>query len=111
MKSGETQNSWPAERVGSKALRNRALGPWAGGLGRGEVVVAPATGKMAGPTGLEPATSCVTGRRSNQLNYDPTAFFRTQKRQSNAPRRAGSTLDPLQSRRLVIVAEDFPIVH
>ena len=25
----------------------------------------------AGPTGLEPATSCVTGRRSNQLNYDP----------------------------------------
>ena len=28
---------------------------------------------MAGPTGLEPATSCVTGRRSNQLNYDPTA--------------------------------------
>src|SRR5712671_7202694 len=27
---------------------------------------------MAGSTGLEPATSCVTGRRSNQLNYDPT---------------------------------------
>jgi hypothetical protein len=26
---------------------------------------------LAGPTGLEPATSCVTGRRSNQLNYDP----------------------------------------
>ncbi len=24
---------------------------------------------MAEPTGLEPATSCVTGRRSNQLNY------------------------------------------
>jgi hypothetical protein len=28
--------------------------------------------RMAGPTGLEPATSCVTGRRSNQLNYGPT---------------------------------------
>ncbi len=28
-------------------------------------------GKMAGSTGLEPAASCVTGRRSNQLNYDP----------------------------------------
>ena len=26
----------------------------------------------AGPTGLEPAASCVTGRRSNQLSYDPT---------------------------------------
>jgi len=26
---------------------------------------------MAGSTGLEPATSCVTGRRSNQLNYNP----------------------------------------
>ncbi len=27
---------------------------------------------MAEPTGLEPATSDVTGRRSNQLNYDST---------------------------------------
>ncbi len=26
---------------------------------------------MAGRTGLEPATSDVTGRRSNQLNYRP----------------------------------------
>ena len=26
---------------------------------------------MAGSTGLEPATSGVTGQRSNQLNYDP----------------------------------------
>ena len=25
---------------------------------------------VAEPTGLEPATSDVTGRRSNQLNYD-----------------------------------------
>ncbi len=27
---------------------------------------------LAGSTGLEPAASGVTGRRSNQLNYDPT---------------------------------------
>jgi hypothetical protein len=28
---------------------------------------------MAGTTGLEPATSAVTGQRSNQLSYVPTA--------------------------------------
>ena len=27
---------------------------------------------MAGATGLEPATPCVTGMYSNQLNYAPT---------------------------------------
>ncbi len=27
--------------------------------------------QMAGWTGLEPATFCVTGRRSNQLSYHP----------------------------------------
>jgi hypothetical protein len=27
--------------------------------------------KVAGPTRLELATSCVTGRRSNRLNYGP----------------------------------------
>ncbi len=30
---------------------------------------------MAGPTGLEPATSGVTGRHSNQLNYDPVSVL------------------------------------
>ncbi len=29
---------------------------------------------MAGPTRLELATSGVTGRRSNQLNYDPDNY-------------------------------------
>jgi hypothetical protein len=27
---------------------------------------------LAGTTGLEPAASCVTGMRSNQLNYVPS---------------------------------------
>ena len=31
---------------------------------------------MAGSTGLEPAASGVTGRRSNQLNYDPKRCVR-----------------------------------
>ena len=29
--------------------------------------------RLAGPTGLEPATSGVTGLRSNQLSYDPAS--------------------------------------
>jgi hypothetical protein len=31
---------------------------------------------MAGTTGLEPATSAVTGQRSNQLSYVPSAISR-----------------------------------
>jgi hypothetical protein len=32
---------------------------------------------MAGTTGLEPATSAVTGQRSNQLSYVPGCFDST----------------------------------
>ena len=32
--------------------------------------------ELAEPTGLEPATSDVTGRRSNQLNYDSASQFK-----------------------------------
>ncbi len=35
---------------------------------------------MAGPTRLELATSGVTGRRSNQLNYDPASYEASQPR-------------------------------
>jgi hypothetical protein len=38
-----------------------------------ETFTPPAWG-MAGPTRLELATSCVTGMRSNQLNYDPAPY-------------------------------------
>jgi hypothetical protein len=34
-------------------------------------------GFMAGTTGLEPATSAVTGQRSNQLSYVPTSHSDT----------------------------------
>ena len=33
--------------------------------------------RLAGSTGLEPAASGVTGRRSNQLNYDPNFKLKT----------------------------------
>jgi hypothetical protein len=29
---------------------------------------------MVGPNGLEPSTSSVSGRRSNQLSYGPIAY-------------------------------------
>ncbi len=45
---------------------------------------------LAGVTGLEPATSGVTGRRSNQLSYTPAALCRGG--ESYARREAGSTL-------------------
>jgi hypothetical protein len=34
--------------------------------------------RLAGSTGLEPAASGVTGRRSNQLNYDPNIDWAVQ---------------------------------
>ena len=47
--------------------------------------------KMAGLTGLEPATSCVTGRRSNQLNYNPARIARAKPTQPSKRRRIGAT--------------------
>ena len=34
---------------------------------------------MAGTTGLEPATSAVTGQRSNQLSYVPNSYAAKQR--------------------------------
>ncbi len=40
---------------------------------------------MAGLTGLEPATSGVTGRRCNRLYYSPKGSFETENRQPVGP--------------------------
>lgn len=45
---------------------------------------------MAGVTGLEPATSGVTGRHSNQLSYTPVAA-----NDPSAPRCQGDTIHPV----------------
>ncbi len=42
---------------------------------------------MAGRTGLEPATSGVTGRHSNQLNYRPLELVRGVEIAENPARR------------------------
>jgi hypothetical protein len=44
---------------------------------------------MAGPTRLELATSGVTGRRSNQLNYDPDKYV------SEIPLVGGTGFEPV----------------
>ena len=44
--------------------------------------------KVAGATGLEPATFGVTGRRSNQLNYAP-AWAMTLRRERRSSKEAG----------------------
>ena len=41
---------------------------------------------MAGVTGLEPAASCVTGRRSSQLNYTPDIWWAVRGSNSRHPR-------------------------
>lgn len=48
---------------------------------------------MAGTTGLEPATSDVTGRRSNQLNYVPLGVEYVGHQQDNTGSELGDTGD------------------
>src|SRR5437764_12402662 len=52
---------------------------------------------MAGTTGLEPATSAVTGQRSNQLSYVPRLFFNEPSRWGHY----GRQTEPYQRRALV----------
>ena len=41
--------------------------------------------KMVGPNGLEPSTSSVSGKRSNQLSYGPIAYGVTSQTQTIRP--------------------------
>ena len=50
--------------------------------------------RLAGLTGLEPATSCVTGRRSNQLNYNPAPFAHGEMHAHNAKERGTIATTP-----------------
>ncbi len=51
--------------------------------------------KMAGRTGLEPATPCVTGRYSNQLNYRPLGHLGSVYRRDNFITQASTLSNPL----------------
>ncbi len=50
---------------------------------------------MAGVTGLEPATSGLTGQRSNQLSYTPMGTIRKCRQQTGFYRRSAPLSTPL----------------
>ncbi len=55
-----------------RCIRNDCSGHHAAVVGEAHRQATDAGVLKAGATGLEPATSGVTGRRSNQLSYAPT---------------------------------------
>jgi hypothetical protein len=61
----------------SKASRHRLHVIGADGSADPEKARRICATRMAGTTGLEPATSAVTGQRSNQLNYVPKPWKKT----------------------------------
>lgn len=69
-----------------RAVGARSRGS-AGAAACGARSQAGARERMAGLTGLEPATSCVTGRRSNQLNYNPAPCTRSKEQRHNVKER------------------------
>ena len=52
---------------------------------------------MAGTTGIEPATSCVTGKHSNQLSYAPKPKLFNFQSHSGATQLANCVVKPLAS--------------
>ena len=63
-----TKNAKLATQLATRNFLNRASEST-----KAAEVAADQVLRLAGPTGLEPATSGVTGRRSNRLNYDPAS--------------------------------------
>ena len=93
------QLSYPA--TGLRRLRRRA--PVAGQTPAPEDPARRQRVIEAGATGLEPATSDVTGRRSNQLNYTPAirlGDYRTSLDQTSGRSRF-RTCDPLLVRQVL----------
>src|SRR5438552_7799311 len=50
--------------------------------------------EMVGPNGLEPSTSSVSGKRSNQLSYGPIAYGVTSLTQTIRPRNSNRSQGP-----------------
>jgi ubiquitin len=73
--------------------------------------VNPVSSKMAGLTRLELATSGVTGRRSNQLNYNPAILFFVQWQYINGGRNRARTCDPRLVRPVLSQLSYSPFVE
>jgi hypothetical protein len=50
--------------------------------------------EMVGPNGLEPSTSSVSGKRSNQLSYGPIAYWVTSLTQTIRPQNSNRSQGP-----------------
>jgi hypothetical protein len=59
---------------------------------------------MVGPNGLEPSTSSVSGKRSNQLSYGPIASHEFIREHLGTEAAQRSTAFPRESRRQPFVA-------
>jgi hypothetical protein len=68
---GVGQGRWQVKIDGFRRAMKQREGTRDHNIVRWSLDVSLSSWMLAGSTGLEPAASGVTGRRSNQLNYDP----------------------------------------